>query len=409
MRIKKYTATSMKEALLRIKQDLGEDAMILKTRKLPRKLFAVGSQEEIEVTAAVDDGVAAAKQPPLKPLAVSDPGVYGRPRTSAGRVPPSEMPTPAAPVKAEPAAAAPPAGAQTSPMDRLRLLEIREDIREMKDLVKSILQTGETAAAGGFAGPWAVLNKRMVDADVQPAIVEELIRQLKGQKGVADAEIEQNFIKVVGDQFPVSGPLNLGQKKPLVVALVGPTGSGKTTTLAKLAAHYALDKKSSVSLVTADTYRIAAIEQIRTFADIVNIGLQVVFSAEEAADAMKACAQNDLVLIDTAGRSPRNREQLAEARELLTAFKPDEVHLVLSAATKESDLDHTIRQYRNFGVSRLIFTKLDETLRLGNVFNIVRGCGIPVSYFTTGQSVPDDIELAQPGRFIQRLWEGSSL
>jgi flagellar biosynthesis protein FlhF len=191
------------------------------------------------------------------------------------------------------------------------------------------------------------------------------------------------------------------------VAFVGPTGAGKTTTLAKLAAHYALNKESSVSLISADTYRIAAIEQIRSFADIVNIGLQVIFSPGDVADALAACANNDFVFIDTAGRSPRDREQMKELDDVLAAFQPDEIHLVLSATTKESDLLHTIKQYRDRGVNRLLFTKLDETVRLGNVFDVVQTSAIPVSYLTFGQSVPDDIELAQPGRFIQRLWEGS--
>jgi flagellar biosynthesis protein FlhF len=191
------------------------------------------------------------------------------------------------------------------------------------------------------------------------------------------------------------------------VALVGPTGAGKTTTLAKLAAHYSLSKEKAVSIITADTYRIAAIEQIRTFADIVGIGLQVVFSPDEVPDALIACENDDLVLIDTAGRSARNKQHMDDLSVLLASLKPDETHLVLSAATKDSDLHDTIELYRQFKVNRLLFTKLDETSKLGNLLNCVFESRIAVSYLTAGQSVPDDIELAQPGRFAQHVWEGS--
>jgi flagellar biosynthesis protein FlhF len=193
-----------------------------------------------------------------------------------------------------------------------------------------------------------------------------------------------------------------------VVAFVGPPGAGKTTTLAKLAAHCCINKGKSVSIITADTYRIAAIEQIRMFADIVKIGLQVVFSPDEIPQALEASSNSEVVFVDTAGRSQRNQEHMEDLRKFLDVLRPDEVHLVLSASTKDSDLLDTIRRYKNMSVNRLLFTKIDETVRLGNVLNVVSESGIPVSYFTMGQSVPDDIELAQAGKFVQQLWEGGA-
>lgn len=407
MRIKKYTAPSMKEALLQIKQELGENAMILKTRKLPRKLFALGAADEVEVTAAIDDAAPGGSS--LGPLKVDAPGLYGRTgtRVEAAGVAARDLPAaPAAPVPGR----ASPREASSAAVDRLSLLGIREDIRELKDLMKSILQTGETAAAGGFAGAWAVLYKRLTDAEVSPALAEELIQALRNGRETPDKDINKRFIKVLSDRFPVAGAIGEpAGARPRIVAFVGPTGAGKTTTLAKLAAHYSLSRRVTTSIVTADTYRIAAIEQIRTFADIVGVGLQVIFSPEESGAALEACENDDYVFIDTAGRSQRNREHMRDLEQFLEALKPDETHLVLSAATKESDLGDTIKRYRGLGVDRLLFTKLDETVRLGNVFNVVSRGGIGVSYFTFGQSVPDDIELAQPGRFVQRLWEGSSV
>jgi len=408
MRIKKYTASTMKEALLQIKQDLGEEAMILKTRKLPKKIFTFGDQKTVEVTAAVDE-VAQKSQGSLPPLRVTEPGVYAPPKAQAGTPvkPPPEVPRPMEITRQSPRRS--PGGYAGALTERFQILELREDIHEMKKLLTSILATGESAAAGGFAGPWAVFYKRLVDSEIKPEIATELIQKLKNTTDSPDKNLNKKFFSVLSEHFPVTGPLQLKNEGPQVIAFVGPTGSGKTTTIAKLASYYSLSKNNIVSIVTADTYRIAAIEQIRTFTEIVDIGLQVVFSPEEVTDTLEACENDDIVFIDTAGRSQRNTEHMRDLESLLDVMKPDETHLVLSATTKDSDLRDTIKRYKDLNVNRLLFTKLDETSRLGNVFNIVSKSGVSVSYLTSGQSVPDDIELAQAGRFIQRLLEGSSL
>lgn len=399
MRIKKYAASTMKEALLQIKQDLGEDAMILKTRKLPGKIFSLGEQNRVEVTAAIDESGAGATAT-APPLNLSSRGTYTRKGKTGPAKPPPEAP------KAVPF---PPRGRDDSMAERFQFLELREDIRELKGLLESILSTGESSAAGGFAGAWAILYKRLIDSEISEQAARELIGEVKGAADSPGRDIDRKFLSVLSRSFPVSGPIKEKDDGPSIAAFVGPTGAGKTTTIAKLAAHYSLNKGKVASIITADTYRIAAIEQIRAFADIVDIGLQVVFAPEEIADALVACENDDIVFVDTAGRSQRNAEHMRELDAFLDRLRPDETHLVLNATTKDSDLGDIVKRYDGYGISRLLFTKLDETARLGNIFNTVRRSGIPVSYFTTGQSVPDDIELAQPGRFVQRLWEGSGL
>jgi flagellar biosynthesis protein FlhF len=395
MRIKKYTAPTMRHALSLIRQELGEEAVILKSRKLPRKLFALGSSDEIEVTAAVDDEGRKADEI-FSPLHMKETGVYSRTAKPA-----SAFPQP--PARKTPESGSSPAPAPaTGPFP---MAEIRDDIRELKDLLRKAMKNGDQAPAGEFSAGWGGLYGRLLDAEVKPELAARLIRAIQEQSPGDGAPEEKKLADILACQFPVSGPILLHPDKTATIAFVGPTGSGKTTTLAKLAAHLVVNKGKRVSIITADTYRIAAIEQVRTFADIVGIGLQVVFAPDEVAPAMAACENDDVVLIDTAGRSQRNTEHMTHLANLLAALKPDETHLVLSAGTKDSDLVDAIERYRAVGADRLAFTKLDETVRLGNVFNAVNKCNLPVSYFTFGQSIPDDIELATAGRFVARLWE----
>jgi flagellar biosynthesis protein FlhF len=418
MRIKKFTAGSMREALVQIKNELGEEAIILKTRKLPKKVFALGAKDGVEVTAAIDE--AAPSRPALPPIAMQSTGVYPRPRTASNIIDPDQVE--AQQVKTwvppredgvkiiddERMASAP--RRTEDRRDQLQMLELKENIRELREMVKGILKNGSSAVADEFTGGWAVLYRRLIESEVKPDIAKELLKKISATDlMLSDSKAEKKFTSALASTLAVAGPLKLKKEGPLVVAFIGPTGNGKTTTLAKLAAHCRINKDKRVSIITADTYRIAAIEQIRIFVDIIKVGLQVIFSPREAPAALEECASDDIVLIDTAGRSQRNHEHMDDLRELMAVLHPDEVHLVLSATTKDSDLLDCIGRYKGVGVNRLLFTKLDETGRIGNLFNVVHKSNLPVSYFTTGQSVPDDIEVAQISRLIQRLLEGSVL
>jgi len=459
MRIKKYVAKSMTEALLQIKEELGENALILKHSKVS-KMFG---PDEIEVTAAIDEDAGASKAPSFQPLHVSGgsvadlgaptSGLYGRPRPSVSSgaeavKPEAAIPEPAAPNVRPyfpPRLSSPYGGQEQSELpntgryqrqglpskagmpvrqDADEISELKADVRELKDLVKSILEnaarpradapqpssnTASTDIASAGDNEWNAFVRRLTDAEVKPNVAKKLVDSIRVGSQADEAEFEKKLSETMSDRFPVSGPLKLKKGAPLKVAFVGPTGSGKTTTLAKLAAHCCFNKSKKISIITADTYRIAAIEQIRTFADIVKVSLQVVFSSDEIPAALDACAGSDVIFVDTAGRSQRNREHMEELRILMDVLRPDETHLVLSATTKDSDLIDMVHNYRNIRVNRLLFTKLDETARLGNVFNVVSELGIPVSYFTVGQSVPDDIELAQSCGFVKRLMEGRAL
>ena len=207
---------------------------------------------------------------------------------------------------------------------------------------------------------------------------------------------------LIGRRVSSSGPIDLTPGTLKAVALIGPTGVGKTTTIAKLAAHFALVEKKRVALLTMDTYRIAAVEQLKIYSQILDIPIGVAYSQAEVAPVIAQYADFDLLLIDTAGRSQKNIMQVGELKGLLETVGC-ETHLVLSAQTKEQDMIETAQRFSAARVDRLIFSKLDETDSIGTLLNVADRTGIPLSYLTTGQKVPEDLELANGGKLASLL------
>lgn len=208
----------------------------------------------------------------------------------------------------------------------------------------------------------------------------------------------------LAELLPPAAPLELtADGRPTIVALVGPTGVGKTTTLAKLAAHMKLRENRRVGLITIDTYRIAAVEQLKTYAQILQIPLIAVTTPDEIQEAAKRLYACDLILIDTAGRSPKDEPRIAELAELLAAIRPDQVHLVLSATSREETLREAAEKFAVLSPRQVIFTKLDEAVGFGVIVNVLHNLNLRLSYLTTGQSVPDDIEVASARRVAQLI------
>lgn len=189
------------------------------------------------------------------------------------------------------------------------------------------------------------------------------------------------------------------------MALVGPTGVGKTTTIAKLAANYRLRERRRVGLVTVDTYRIAAVEQLRTYADIIDLPMEVAATPRDMRAAIDRLSGQELILIDTAGRSPRDEVKIQELKCLLAECRADEVHLVLSSVSGGICLEKTAEQFVSVGVTSLLLTKLDEAGGLGGLLSLLRRSRLPLSYLTHGQNVPDDIEAAD-GKKLARIMVG---
>jgi flagellar biosynthesis protein FlhF len=250
---------------------------------------------------------------------------------------------------------------------------------------------------------------RLLDWNIGPYDALELINNAITSHSAPDALSSADILKVITGNICrnmlLSGGIKLGKTPPgRVVALIGATGVGKTTTIAKLAAKFAFQEGQRVSLVSLDNYRIAAAEQLRTYSEIMGIDLDIVFSKDEFDAQLTARRHSDLVLIDTAGRSPINTKQIYELREVFAAHPPDEVHLVVGASTKGDDLRAILENFAPLGYDHIIVSKLDETRSLGTIYNISKLCKHPISYVTVGQRVPEDIRTATL-QFIQQWIE----
>jgi len=246
----------------------------------------------------------------------------------------------------------------------------------------------------------------MIELDIEEGVAQGLVERLQDELAVELHDtfaVRAELARLISEELTVSGPIEANPGQGRVVALVGPTGVGKTTTIAKLAANFRLRENKRVGLISVDTYRIAAVEQLRTYADIIDLPMEVVSTPREMREAVARMGDLDLVLMDTAGRSPRDEVRIQELRSMLEEAEPDEVHLVLSAVGGVRSLTSTAERFATIGTTSMIVTKLDEATGLGNLLSLSRNCGLPISYLTDGQNVPDDIQIAESERLAQLI------
>ena len=354
----------MKEALALVKRDLGEDAIILKSRKIIRGgIFSFIAKEQIEITAAVDRDLPETS------------------RINQGK--------PVKPADNE---------RRSGLKDKYLLLDIRDDVEKIESSVNEIGQQLKYDIPPGLPNELRNLYVTMVNNGVDKEIagnaVGEVYSELTGDDLENPAVVGMEVQKKLRKMFTVSGPLSLDGNKPTVLALIGPTGGGKTTTIAKIAAQHKFFMGKKVALISADTYRMAAIEQIRTFARISSLPLEIVYTPEDMRPAIDKHRDKDLIIIDTAGRSHRDKEKMRELGAFMEAADPTQIHLTLSASTQYSDLLDIVDRFRIVPSDYILITKLDETSNFGNILNLMYHRPKPISYLTVGQNVPDDISLA---------------
>jgi flagellar biosynthesis protein FlhF len=411
--IRTFRAASMQEALALVRRELGLEAVVLQTREVTRRRL-LRRRQEVEVTAGV--GVQAAGQ---GIIAAGGPSFFGSPQQASALIDRRALvprcdagidllseaagsPARVIPAESPVTAAFPPAVGPAADADALS---------ERLDTIEELLvQFSErTSGRSSESVPRELFHyyTRLIEADVPEQHARGLVLELHQQSQAAegcrpDDDASPGTGKclsgLIESHIRCCGPITVESGTRKVVALVGPTGVGKTTTIAKLAANFRLRDGIRLGLVTVDTYRVAAVEQLRTYADIIDLPMQVVTSPLEMRRAIDELSDMDLVLIDTAGRSPREELQLQELKALLSEARVDQVHLVLSLATSPRVLKMTAEKFAGVGVCSLILTKLDEAVGMGALLGVAREVDYPLSYLTTGQDVPDDIETAAAAR-----------
>lgn len=392
--IRTFRATSLEAAMELVRHDLGEEAVILQSRELTQKRLLpwARSKQQIELTVGVGDR--------WQRAAVDFQQQAGLDLESLDAKMIEAIQTNHTNDENSPAI-----GETLEAPKRLSVLE--ERLNTIQSMLEQMGQHEIVSTSSEVPVELFDLYTELIDVDLDEQLARDLVyrlRQLPGESLAEEPERARGLLNgMVESELNCCGPIQVTPQQRKVIALVGPTGVGKTTTIAKLAANFRLRDGIKMGLVTVDTYRIAAVEQLRTYAEIIDLPMRVVTTTQEMEQAMEELSGMDLVLIDTAGRSPRDEPKIQELKQILKAARVDEVHLVMSLTAGLKNLQSTVRNFSTADVTSLILTKLDEADSLGSILSLNREVNLPVSYLTTGQNVPDDIEPALQDRLARLI------
>jgi flagellar biosynthesis protein FlhF len=362
MIIKRYIVNNMNEAMTRIRYELGKDAIIISQRKIRKSGFlGIFSKKVIEVTAAVENEIKKAGNSAfensldsIRKLMDSDNSTRSEETINSAKVRESEFEG-----------------------------KLIKEMQEMKNMINAIQSSNESSRKTDKEKN--EMEKLLISCDLNEEVYEDILNKASNIKN--ELEDYGKIKSVIESEISISS-----EKLEGTVVLVGPTGVGKTTTLAKLAGRLALIEKKKVGLITIDTYRIGAVEQLRTYADIMNIPFKVVITTKDMEAAIENMKHCDVILIDTTGRSSKNAMQLSELRAFVEKANTENIHLVVSCTTKNKDIKSIVEGYKALNYNHVIITKLDETSTYGSILNILHCAMKPLSYVTVGQNVPDDMK-----------------
>jgi flagellar biosynthesis protein FlhF len=437
----------MPEAMKKIRDELGKDAVILNQKEVKvGGILGFFAQKKIEVVAAVDPSLQQQKprNNPAAPTRQAQTNVqssglnvnvsaanqaYGAPAPASASTPVATNTSAKANssqlLSSSPTAVKEPENQEVTIANSKDKVEtvtpqvetnkaeskkqedsVLAEIRQMKEMMVKL----STATRDSKQNPESI--QKMVDhlefQEFDHTLIEELIFHLKNElesSQVAEPtdELVQQLIRQQLEKIIYSNGVETISPDTKIVHFVGPTGVGKTTTIAKLAADQVLNHKRKVGFITADTYRIAAVEQLRTYASILNAPIEVAMSPQDLSRAYDSMKELDIIFMDTAGRNFRNEMYVSELNTMLNSSEQSETYLVLSMTMKYKDMKAVTENFSRIRIDRLLFSKMDETASYGSIVNLIHQFSIPLSYFTHGQQVPNDIEVVKEDQFIDLL------
>lgn len=405
MIVKKFEARTETEAVMRAKEDLGAQAVVLNVKTIrQRGIFRLFRRDKVEITAALEEKEFVQEINEKKPVLENRPKgkIDLRADEKIDVIPSSDE-----------------IERKLDNLSEMLKSRIKENAEEkLTDKMEDNTFNDETddprqRAMNNNIKTLRLVYNKLIDNEVDEKyandIVNEIENSLKKESNIDSilAGVYQKIILKLGE----ADTIKIGDTRK-VVFFVGPTGVGKTTTIAKIASKYKLNEHKKVAFITSDTYRIAAVEQLNTYANILDVPVRVVYTDDELKNALDEFKNYDLILVDTTGRSHKNKEQRINITNLYHSVKKEErdmefeIYLVLSVTTKYKDLISITKAYEKLGDYKLLFTKLDETGALGNILNIKLLTGAHLSYTTAGQNVPDDIEVINVQKLAKQLLGG---
>lgn len=427
MTITKFQGRTESEAIEKAKKEMGPDVVIMSVKTVkPKGVFRAFKGIAYEVTAALEenelDKVHTSAQKEAAQIQMKQPESINLTADENIRIPVAQANVPeekAVRMQVQQHAeqrtqevANPSPSSHSALEERLDSLQslLEDRISAEKKNQEDSMDSANGQAQEGFSFV-KMLYQTLLDNEVDEKYANQILDELEkiSSKGNNIDYILSHIYQKLVLKFGQPKPIEFQNAKPTVAFFIGPTGVGKTTTIAKVASRYKVDEGKKVAFLTADTYRIAATEQLRTYANILDMPLTIVYSAEEINDAVNDLSEYDLILVDTAGFSHKNVAQCEDVKKLIGGLSADhktEVYLVLSATTKYRDLQDMSNIYQTIADYKLIFTKLDETSCYGNLLNIHLYSGADLSYATYGQNVPDDIEVFDTQKIVKKLLGG---
>ena len=360
MQIKKYVADNYSEALASIKQEMGSDALIMTTRSIrDHSGWNGGKASKVEITAAIDSATDNVET-----------GVKVKTSETAFEVPSFSS-------------------------------EFEPD---MKSLMYSLLSQTERAKSLGIKSPQLDLFSKLVENGLDEKIIAKVLSKVSPLNDSSGA-LKGEFVKTMKRLIVCRGGVETSNaSSPKKVVLVGPTGAGKTTTISKIAADLMYRQKKKVALISLDTFRVGGIEQLQIYGDIMGIPVETAQDRLSFEECMKRHSDKDVVLIDTMGRCHKDHSYSTQLSEVFEGLDEVETHLVLSLGSNEKQFMKSHKQFSPLGINRVLFTKIDEGLNFGSILNFSLRTRLPLSYFTTGQRVPEDIEVATQNRVIRLIF-----
>jgi flagellar biosynthesis protein FlhF len=358
MKIKSYYSRTVEDAVAAARQELGPEAMLVNSRRSLPETKHLGEYEVVFV--------------------VDAPGAEDSPADAEPRVPP----------------------------DRLSA-DVSELKRELEAMRRALTRSAYAPQPSrGASQAAAETYSALTAADLQPELARAIVDAADGRADTGPNTFAQAVARELEARIAVQPTLGRGEQRPRIVALVGPPGSGKTTTLVKLAVNYGLAARRPTLLLSMDTYRIAAAEQLRSYAAILGVGFQVLETVNALAQAIEENRGKELIFVDTPGLGFADFDTGSGLAELLCSRPDIDTHLVLPASMKSGDLARLVDAYQVFGPQRLLFTKIDETGSFGAIVNEIVRTGKPVSFLATGQRIPEDLETASAARIAGMVMSG---